>query len=51
MISPVLDEGAVSVDAYFPDARWYDITYWTRTDVITESSTRGSYETLGTYDP
>ena len=47
MISPVLFQGEVTVDAYFPDARWYDITYWTRTDTITETTTRGGFETLG----
>ena len=47
MISPVLDPGAVTVEAYFPDARWYDITYWTRTDQITEMKTRAGFETLG----
>ncbi|KAH0624124.1 hypothetical protein JD844_007538 [Phrynosoma platyrhinos] len=31
MISPVLDEGAVTVNAYIPDARWYD--YHTGTDI------------------
>ena len=48
MITPVLTQGAVEVEGYFPDARWYDITYWTRTDVITEMTTRGGFETLGT---
>ena len=46
LISPVLDQGAETVEAYFPDARWYDITYWTRTNVITEMTTRGGFETL-----
>ncbi|XP_072852258.2 sucrase-isomaltase, intestinal isoform X2 [Pogona vitticeps] len=31
MISPVLDEGAVTVNAYIPDARWYD--YHTGKDI------------------
>ncbi|XP_071846318.1 sucrase-isomaltase, intestinal-like isoform X2 [Apostichopus japonicus] len=40
MISPVLDEGAVAVNAYFPNAKWYD--YYTGMSV----SARGSYDLL-----
>jgi len=32
LISPVLDEGQVTVDAYFPDARWY--SYYDGQEVI-----------------
>ncbi|XP_072039745.1 sucrase-isomaltase, intestinal-like [Amphiura filiformis] len=31
LITPVLDQGATDVDAYFPDARWYD--YYTGAEV------------------
>ncbi|XP_015266282.1 PREDICTED: sucrase-isomaltase, intestinal [Gekko japonicus] len=31
LISPVLQEGQTELDAYFPDARWYD--YYTDTDI------------------
>ncbi|XP_061493207.1 sucrase-isomaltase, intestinal [Rhineura floridana] len=31
LISPVLEEGAVTVNAYIPDARWYD--YYTEEDI------------------
>ncbi|KAL8187965.1 UNVERIFIED_CONTAM: putative maltase-glucoamylase 2 [Gekko kuhli] len=31
LISPVLQQGQTELDAYFPDARWYD--YYTDTDI------------------
>ncbi|NXE53142.1 MGA protein, partial [Casuarius casuarius] len=40
LISPVLEESAVTVDAYFPDARWYDY----HTDELI--SLRGQFGTL-----
>nr|XP_006825797.1 PREDICTED: maltase-glucoamylase, intestinal-like [Saccoglossus kowalevskii] len=40
LISPVLDEGAVTVEAYMTDARWFD--YYTGAEV----PTRGKYTTL-----
>ncbi len=39
-------QGAVSVDAYFPDARWYDITYWIIGDDITEVGVRQIFTVL-----
>ncbi|CAH1775810.1 unnamed protein product [Owenia fusiformis] len=42
MITPVLDEGATSVTAYFPDSRWYD--YYTGAEVSSEH--RKGYTTL-----
>ncbi|KAJ8029435.1 Maltase-glucoamylase, intestinal [Holothuria leucospilota] len=42
MISPVLDEDAVKVDAYFPHARWYD--WYTGKEV--DSSYAGNVVTL-----
>ncbi len=46
LISPVLDQGATSVNAYFPDARWYDISRWIENDVITEVNARGEFVDL-----
>ncbi|XP_051499825.1 maltase-glucoamylase-like isoform X2 [Apus apus] len=40
LISPVLDKGARTVDAYFPDARWYD--YHTDQPL----GARGQFQTL-----
>ncbi|CAH1268299.1 MGAM [Branchiostoma lanceolatum] len=42
LISPVLDQGATSVTAYMPDARWFD--YYTGGEV--SSSSRGSNMTI-----
>ncbi|XP_038050832.1 sucrase-isomaltase, intestinal-like [Patiria miniata] len=42
LISPVLDEGMTTVEAYIPDARWYD--YHTRKEV--DSNLRGTTTTL-----
>ncbi|XP_033631820.1 sucrase-isomaltase, intestinal-like [Asterias rubens] len=42
LITPVLDEGYVSVDGYFPDCRWYD--YYTGKEMAYAS--RGTYVTL-----
>nr|XP_034988351.1 sucrase-isomaltase, intestinal [Zootoca vivipara]XP_034988352.1 sucrase-isomaltase, intestinal [Zootoca vivipara] len=40
LISPVLDENQTTVNAYFPDARWYD--YYTSKDV----GVRGNFSVL-----
>nr|XP_028587297.1 sucrase-isomaltase, intestinal [Podarcis muralis] len=40
LISPVLDENQTTVNAYFPDARWYD--YYTSKDI----GVRGNYSVL-----
>uniref|UniRef100_A0A8D0L7P9 P-type domain-containing protein n=1 Tax=Sphenodon punctatus TaxID=8508 RepID=A0A8D0L7P9_SPHPU len=40
LISPVLDEGAVTVNAYIPNARWYD--YYTGRNI----GVRGQHQTL-----
>jgi alpha-glucosidase (family GH31 glycosyl hydrolase) len=42
MVSPVLDAGAVSVEAYFPGDVWYD--YWTGN--LTHSGGSGLWKTL-----
>jgi alpha-glucosidase len=42
LISPVLDEGALEVLAYFPDARFYD--YYTGAE--RSASTKGQYSTI-----
>ncbi|XP_022091523.1 maltase-glucoamylase, intestinal-like [Acanthaster planci] len=42
LITPVLDEGFVTVEGYFPDCRWYD--YYTGAEMA--SSSRGTYVTL-----
>eukprot|EP00094_Tigriopus_californicus_P007397 TCALIF_07120-PA protein Name:"Similar to MGAM Maltase-glucoamylase, intestinal (Homo sapiens)" AED:0.12 eAED:0.12 QI:64/0.83/0.61/1/0.83/0.76/13/81/845 len=46
MVSPVVDQGAVTKDIYFPDARWYDISDYTTKGSVSEVSTRGGYETV-----
>ncbi|XP_070581150.1 lysosomal alpha-glucosidase-like [Ptychodera flava] len=43
LISPVLDQDATSVQAYFPDDRWYD--FYTG-DIVTNTSSQGKYITL-----
>ena len=47
LISPVLDQGATTKSAYFPDARWYDISSWITSGVITEQTTTETYVDLG----
>lgn len=47
MVSPVVDQGAVTKDIYFPDARWFDISEYTTKGTVAEVSTRGAYETVG----
>ncbi|XP_065907370.1 uncharacterized protein [Dysidea avara] len=42
LVSPVLEEGATKVDAYFPRGRWYDIY----TNNLTVSSSEGATVTL-----
>ncbi|XP_077979667.1 sucrase-isomaltase, intestinal-like [Glandiceps talaboti] len=42
LISPVLDEGMLNVDAYFPDTRWFD--YYTGAEI--PASNRGNYVNL-----
>ncbi|XP_070553627.1 sucrase-isomaltase, intestinal-like [Ptychodera flava] len=42
LISPVLEQDATSVDAYFPDARWYD--YYTGLEL--SASNRGTTTTV-----
>ena len=49
MVSPVLDQGANSKDVYFPDARWYEITYWLSDDILEEMPFRKTIATLGNF--
>ena len=46
LISPVVEQGATSVEAYFPDARWFEITKWIQEGVITETPFRGGSVSL-----
>ena len=50
MVSPVLDQGATSKEVYFPDARWYEITYWLSDDILEEMPFRKTIATLGRID-
>jgi len=45
LISPVLDSGVTSVNAYFPQGYWYDFTART---LAVDASVAGTYSTLST---
>ena len=46
LISPVVEQGSNTVDAYFPDARWYEVTKWIQEGVIAETNYRGGSHSL-----
>eukprot|EP00095_Tigriopus_kingsejongensis_P010472 maker-scaffold1269_size51662-snap-gene-0.10 protein:Tk10472 transcript:maker-scaffold1269_size51662-snap-gene-0.10-mRNA-1 annotation:"maltase- intestinal-like" len=46
MVSPVVEQGATTKDVYFPDARWFDISDYVKTGLVTEVTTRGVYQTI-----
>jgi len=45
LVSPVVDQGSVSVNAYFPKGLWYDFKTWS---LAFDCSSSGSYKSIST---